>query len=142
MQKIKGAGSSILILLLFVGLWMPYSAEAETGCYYGLWGKLEVLKFPLLGPGGETDICTLISSPGGGKAAVAMIIGQLVLFVTALVLMAAAVSIVIGGYIYMTAGGSADRVQVAKTWIIAALLGITIALTAWVMLNTISPTLI
>lgn len=46
---------------------------------------------------------------------------------------------VIAGYVYMTAGGSADQVGKAKNMIKAALLGIILALAAFLILNTISP---
>ncbi len=59
--------------------------------------------------------------------------------ITALIVVIGLISIVIGGYIYMTARGDASQVANAKTWIGSALLGITLALTAWIILNTISP---
>lgn len=110
------------------------------------WGSFEVLNIKDY----STDLCKFVRTfindsgstpPGSYKNAVGVVFNFVAIFLSALIMVAAAVSIVIGGYIYMTAGGSADRVQLAKTWIIAALLGITIALTAWVILNTISPTL-
>ena len=57
-------------------------------------------------------------------------------------IMAAVVSIVIGGYIYMTAGGDADRVRTAKVWIGSAILGIILALLAWLILASIATNLV
>lgn len=137
LNSIKITKEAVIIAVVIATVFsVPHIAEAACA-----WGELEALKLPFLGDDGERDICELIGSYGTGTSAITKILAQLVIVVMALVLMAAAVGIVIGGYIYMTAGGSADRVQLAKTWIIAALLGITIALTAWVMLNIISPTL-
>jgi len=48
------------------------------------------------------------------------------------------ITIVIGGYIYMTASGDASRVKVAKEMIIAALAGIFLSLISVIILNTIN----
>lgn len=91
-------------------------------------------------PKAGTSICAIVKSLGGssGTNAFGAFIGILVNIVTAMVVMAAVVNIVIGGYIYMTAGGDASRVQLAKTWIMAALLGIIIALAAYMILWTVN----
>lgn len=47
------------------------------------------------------------------------------------------ISIVVAGYMYVTAGGNAQRVTAAKSLIGAALLGIILALGAFLILNTI-----
>lgn len=49
------------------------------------------------------------------------------------------IMIVAGGFVYMTAGGSGERISKSKTIIGTALLGIALALTAFIILNTISP---
>ena len=136
----KGLSVTILALLVLGSFGLPrlVKAQSPSDCF---WGNFEVLSVPLLGGAGRKDICQLIAESGGGLPAVATVAQELVTVVMALVLMAAAIGVVIGGYLYMTAGGSADRVQLAKSWIIAALLGITIALTSWVVLGTISATL-
>lgn len=58
--------------------------------------------------------------------------------VVALVVIIGVISIVVGGYIYMTAGGNGDQVKQAKVVIKSALFGIIIALTSVVILNTIN----
>ncbi|HLD25814.1 MAG TPA: hypothetical protein VJC05_02125 [Candidatus Andersenbacteria bacterium] len=63
----------------------------------------------------------------------------LIVTVGALTVMAALVSIVVGGYIYMTAGGSADRVRLAKVWIASALGGMMLALLAWLIIASVNP---
>jgi hypothetical protein len=95
------------------------------------------------------DICELVKFLGlsmgvGGSARAGMIVmlNMVVMALAALVIMVAFVSIVIGGYIYMTAGGSADRIKVAKTWIVSAVLGIVLALSSWIILNAINPYLL
>lgn len=47
------------------------------------------------------------------------------------------ISIVVAGYLYVTAGGDSQKVVVAKSLIGAALLGIVLALAAFLILNTI-----
>ena len=48
------------------------------------------------------------------------------------------ITIVIGGYIYMTAAGDGSKVKVAKEMIIAALAGIFLSLVSVIILNTIN----
>ncbi|MBI1834153.1 MAG: hypothetical protein HYR90_05010 [Candidatus Andersenbacteria bacterium] len=66
-------------------------------------------------------------------------VGTVVEFVTATIIIVGLILIVGGGYVYMTAGGSAERVGTAKTMIGSALLGIVLALVAVLILNTLSP---
>ncbi|MEX1997370.1 MAG: hypothetical protein WEA04_01705 [Candidatus Andersenbacteria bacterium] len=60
-------------------------------------------------------------------------------FLTAIVVAIGLIMVVAAGYVYMTAGGDASKVGKAKTMIQAALFGIALALTAFLVLNTISP---
>jgi hypothetical protein len=50
----------------------------------------------------------------------------------------ALISVAVGGYIYMTAGGG-DRLNLAKNIIVTALTGLVLALTAYLLLNTLGP---
>lgn len=56
---------------------------------------------------------------------------------TVVTIMAGLLSVVFGGYIYMTAAGNGSRVQLAKTWIMAGLFGILLAALAFFILNLI-----
>lgn len=49
------------------------------------------------------------------------------------------IMVVIGGYMYMTAGGNAERVHAGKAMIGGALLGIALALMAFIILDLIHP---
>ncbi|MFH1353865.1 MAG: hypothetical protein ABIH36_01130 [bacterium] len=102
------------------------------------WGDIEVGL-----PGKKINIgdsiCTLVTSSGGGPG---WFVQQIVTAMIALTVMAALVSIVVGGYIYMTAGGSGDRVRTAKIWIGSAILGIILALLAWLILASIASNLV
>ncbi len=98
------------------------------------WGKIEV---GLLDVEKGTSICELLDDGGIGK-----MVQLLVTAIIVLTIIAALVSILIGGYIYMTAGGSGDRVRVAKLWIGSAILGIILALLAWAILRAIAVNLV
>jgi len=54
----------------------------------------------------------------------------------------AGIMIVIAGLIWLTAGGSAERVTTAKSYIESALVGLVIALTSYVLLYAVNPTLV
>ena len=54
----------------------------------------------------------------------------------------AGIMIMIGGLIYLTAGGSAERVGSAKSYIGNALIGLVLLLTSYVVLQTINPQLV
>jgi len=54
----------------------------------------------------------------------------------------ATVVIMIGGVIWMTAGGNASRIGEAKAWIGGALMGLVLALSSYTILNTIDPDLV
>jgi len=94
--------------------------------------------------GTPNSICGLIGAFPNNKTIgpLGAVIQLIINIVSALIIMAAVVSIVVGGYIYMTAGGSADRVRLAKVWIGTALLGIVIALSAYMILFAISTNLV
>lgn len=68
-----------------------------------------------------------------------VLMGTIVNAATGLVIVAGLMSIIIGGYFYMTAGGDSGRISTAKTFFMSAFLGILLALTAYIILNTISP---
>ena len=59
-------------------------------------------------------------------------------FVTGGIIVIGLISMVAGAFFYMTAGGDKAGVEKGKKFIIASLSGIVLALTAWVILNTIS----
>lgn len=59
-------------------------------------------------------------------------------YITVAIIIIGVILIVSGGFVYMTAGGDSSRVGTAKTLVTAALLGIALALMAYLILNTIS----
>lgn len=54
----------------------------------------------------------------------------------------AVLGIAIGGVIWLLAGGNPSRVSVGKDWIMSSLLGLTLALGSFIILNTISSDLV
>ena len=94
------------------------------------WGSLETISV-----GGRKDIAE-ITSYGGGLV---RFINVVIRYVLAVAVGLGLIVIVVGGYIYMTAGGNAQRVSTAKSVIGMALLGIVLAVAASLLLNTISP---
>ncbi len=63
-------------------------------------------------------------------------------YVVGVVGILAGIMIVIGGAIWLTAGGSAERVTLARSFIKNALTGLVIALTSYLLLYTINPDLV
>ncbi len=63
-------------------------------------------------------------------------------FAIAIVGIAALVMITIGGFWYLTSAGNASRVSTAKSMVTDAILGLLVALFAWLILNTINPQLV
>lgn len=67
------------------------------------------------------------------------LINAIVKLIIGIIVIIAAITIVVAGYVYMTAGGSGERVSLAKNLIASALLGIVLSAAAFLILNTISP---
>lgn len=126
----------VITLLVLFSL-TTTTARAESQCAWGVFEVIDLNDFGI-----STNICDVATTGNDNLGGLANIIEVIILTLTALVIMTALISLVVGGYIYMTAGGSADRVKLAKTWIISAILGIVIALSSWIILGTISHTLI
>lgn len=125
---------SILLLNGFIVL-PVFAAGGDGGADFDCqWGNPEA---PLPGQKGKS-ICDL----AGKKADVSGLwdyAAILYKFATGAITAVGLIMVVIGGYRYMTAGGNAASVQSAKSLVIGALLGITIALTSYTILETIAP---
>ena len=64
-----------------------------------------------------------------------------VFFIGAIAIIAA-VMIMWGGFLWLTAGGNPNQIGVARTRILNALLGLVLALSSYLILNTVNPTLV
>ncbi len=105
----------------------PCPNPGTFGCFeVGLPGKPELAA-------GQT-IDTFVSS----GTPILTFINTAVNVVVAILVIIGVISIVVGGYVYMTAAGNANQVGTAKEIIKAALFGIVIALTSVIILNTIN----
>lgn len=116
-----------LLMITFLGTIVPVYAQSPTCAF----GDFEV---PLPSFAGKT-ICEVADSPTPLITFIATLTNLFLGIIVATGLM----MVVVAGYVYMTAGGSADQVGKAKNMIKAALLGIILALAAFMILNTISP---
>lgn len=112
----------LTVFVLTATLLFPAGALADSGCQFG------ELEMPLPGMEGCIDQVTLAS-----------FVNTLFEFAIAAIVLIGVILVVVGGYIYMTAGGDASRVSMAKSIIGGALLGIAIALASVVVLKFISP---
>lgn len=56
-----------------------------------------------------------------------------------LLIIAAAIFIALGAYMYFTAAGNAESAKTGKDYVTRAIMGLILGLLAWIILNTISP---
>lgn len=92
------------------------------------------------------DKCGIeVSSDVGGKKQSTLIgeyISAIYKYAIGIVGILAAVVLMIGGVIWLTAGGNQTRISEAKAWIGASLTGLIIALSSYMILATINPDLV
>lgn len=105
--------------------------------------QLAALIFLLLNP--DSVGAAELQVPIGGQKEVSGIAQYVKLvyeYGTGVVGILAAVVLMIGGLMWLTAGGSQERVKSAQDWIKAALTGLIIALCSYIILLTINPDLV
>jgi len=88
-----------------------------------------------------------VAIPGGpsgtiNENSIAQYIVAIYKYGTGMVGILAAVVMMVGGLMWLTAGGNTSQVQSAKEWIKAALTGLIIALLSYIILLTINPDLV
>lgn len=134
MSKVKA-----LIILFILGLgFTAHPAQAAFDCTKTDFGRLESPLNAIMKENGQgKSICEFINGSGGKP--LIYYISIVIDFVTAMIVAMGLIAIVVAGYFYMTAGGSSDRISTAKSLLASALLGIVLALAAFLILNTISP---
>jgi len=107
----------ILLILLFIGLTLPFIASA-------------FLSGPIVECGRkDQNPCTLCD--------IFVMAKNIIKFLMDLIIVIAPIFVVIGGIIILTAGIKPDQVALGKKIITSALVGIVIALLAWVVLGTL-----
>ena len=116
-------------------------SQTHTGGGECIWGEPDA---PIPGVAGKT-ICDILLrfEPGANRVgALQGYFGTLANILVAIIVSVAVIMIAVGGYFYMTAGGSGTRIATAKALIVSAILGVVLALVSWVILNTINPDLV
>ena len=78
----------------------------------------------------------------GSTASIAKYIKAIYKYAIGIVGILAAVVLMIGGVIWLTAGGSAERIGQAKAWIASSLTGLLLALLSYTILATVNPALV
>lgn len=125
MKKVLSIGFLVFII---ISIFIPYIASARALFY--IWEGTTCAP----GTDGPVDPCGFCD---------ALIVGRNIIedmFKVAFIL--ATVFIAYGGFTLMIAGGSEKNVTSAKEIIKSAVIGLLIALTAWIIINTILGTLI
>jgi hypothetical protein len=131
----KLAGRTIvLVVVLSLGLFhgtVAWSAGPPPPVYCLDFGDWEMRL-----PGIQSTINEFVTKDNSLLIYVTIVINIIIVAIVAIAL----INIVVAGYIYLTdQGGEAGRVQTAKNLISVSLIGIILALAAFVILNTISP---
>ncbi len=74
---------------------------------------------------------------GGANGDIVGGFSEIIKFLASILAVLAVLVIVIAGILYITSGGDDGRIQTAKNWILYAVIGLIVALLAWVIVNTI-----
>ncbi len=126
----------LMYISCFLFLTLPVTTFAQgnsSDCANNKFGCFEV---PLPGIT-DKSIDNFVKKDGGiGLVGYVSFIAKII---TGVIIATALIIVVAAGYVYMTAGGDGGKVELAKSMIKAALLGIILALGAYLILNTISP---
>jgi hypothetical protein len=101
-------------------------------------GIASSLKAQIVTPTGFASVDTLCKFASSGNPII-RIVNVVMRIIIGAILLIALITIVVGGYVYMTSGGSAERVGSAKTLIGSALIGLVLALIGYAILDFISP---
>lgn len=127
----------LLSWLIVIGLLLPVYSQAATPDKKNTkvdYGNFEVIdKLPGIDTTSINDFITI-----NKDASLIKVVNVIWLAGLGFLVGVGLISIVVGGYMYMTAGGDSNRISLAKTWIVSALAGIIVGLFGWLILNTIS----
>jgi len=98
----------------------------------GLVGVTQVNAAPPTGPLGESELgLAYPASTGLSSTDVRVTVARIIRVAMGLLGIIAVVIILIGGFTWMTAGGAAEKVEQAKQWIFAGIIGLAIILSAY-----------
>jgi len=153
---VAGCASAFLLLFLFLtparparaGFWDFMTQSTSETLSMGASEDLKMVELNIPQP--EIPIPTLALTPGlvdpASGEVIAPWIGEyaagVYTFLLSIVGLVAGVFILVGGFQYMTAGGSADRTAAAKRRIVDAIVGLILAFGSYALLYTINPDLV
>lgn len=80
-----------------------------------------------------------LDEPFGEQATTVGLTNKIFSFGIVLIVLAAAIYIAIGAFMYFAASGNAELAKTGKDYISRAIMGLVLGLVAWVILQTISP---
>ena len=87
------------------------------------------------------DVClAAITAPGGTTLPTGTIVGSITNIIKTLATFVGGLSvlmIVISGVMYMASGGDSSRVETAKSMLIYSIVGLVVALLAWVIVSSV-----
>lgn len=118
--------SSLALVVLFAAA-APFTASAQAQAFRNIWKDTTCA--PDYATQGPTSPCTLCD----GLVVASNIIYDLFIAAT----IAAALMIIAGGVVLMTAGASEKNVSTGKAMMLNAVMGLVIALAAWLAMNTL-----
>jgi hypothetical protein len=133
--RVAGAAAALMIAVSVVGLpaHIANSAAAQD------FGEFEVIdKLPKIGDVTISKNISEFVKNAPDKSPIVTVANIIFQIGLALLVMISLLMVVIGGYIYMTAGGDSKKISSAKLYIGSALTGIALGLTGYLILNTIS----
>ncbi len=147
-MKLRGRKFTASVFIAFISLFFfsnttfaqqpapgPFDPQPNSSTF----GNFEV-GLPGNGPfAAGKSIDSFIS--GAQSKPILTLVNLTVTFLTAILVIVGVITIVLGGYLYMTAAGNGSQVEKAKEMIKASLIGILIAFISVVLLNTINPAL-
>jgi len=106
-KKVKLIARFLLLAVMFVSFSLPALAEVDTG------------------------IDIVGDATGLGKKDLRETVGSIIQVALGFLGVVAVVVVLIGGFQYMTAGGSDEKVAKARKWIVSGIIGLAIILSAY-----------
>ncbi|MEW6408019.1 MAG: pilin [Patescibacteria group bacterium] len=132
-MSIPFAKVSILWLILFFAIsvfLVSNQVQAQTDCV----AKGATTERGLLTTGLSNEC---VGCGDCSQCDILMVVKNIVQFILKIAGLLAILAIILGGFLYVTSGGSEERAQAAKGAITAAIVGFIIVLVAWVLVNFI-----
>jgi len=147
-KTIIGALTIFFVILLFSPFlvkavmrdsqgWDEQSCGKAGGKWYQYSGKAMCVAGPL-----ELDFNVPFPNINTGKVDIALYMKTIYKFGVGAAAILAVMMIMIGGVLWMTAGGNQERVTSGRTYITGAIVGLVIALGSYTMLRIVNPSLV